>query len=295
MKVYDFELHIELKGTKNPSEIFNHLSGFYNKLLVLDRHIVYNISVGTIIKYNLVAIETTSVATKVKQILINTPINYSKNGIETTTWLPDLLVHIKCKILRVIALKQVSSRKDLDKLTDEINRKIKKEIPSYLLFFSVNNYFILNIIKEISIQASELKRGDYLYFKSAKNKVKLTNRSLVDISKIVDELEKANISQEIIEILKIKTIDLSSNISCWKFKRAGEFIDVKITDEAWLEQYYNRKFVIQPNDYLKINLKIIHTMSSNTQKTTVIYQAIKVISIIPPNHIENNGQLEIPY
>ena len=295
MTAYDFELNIELKGTKNPSEVFNHLSGFYDKLLVLDRHIVYNISVDTKIEYDLVDIQFESITSRIKQVLINTPGDYLKDGVKPTDWLSDLLVHIKYKTLKAIELQQISSKKGLDKLTDEINRKIKKETPSHLLFFSVNNYYILNTVKEISIQTNKLKRGEYFSFKSGRNKVKLTNKSFIDIPKILNELGDASIAQERVEVLKIKMMDLLSDSSCWKLKREGLPIDIKITDEVWLEKYHNRKIVIQPNDYLKFNLKIIHTTSSNTQKPRVNYEATKIISVIPPSHIENHGQLEIPY
>ncbi|MBE7648537.1 hypothetical protein [Tenacibaculum finnmarkense] len=290
---HDFELNIELKGVKNPSKVFDHLSGFYDKLLVLDRHIVYNISVEAKVEYDLVDIQFEAISTKIKQILVNTPGDYLKNGIKPTAWLGDLLVHIKYKTLKAIELQQISSKKGLDKLTNEINRKIKKETPSHLLFFSVNNYYILNTVKEISVQTSKLKRGEYFCFKSGKNKAKLTNKSFVDVPKILSELGDASIAQERVEVLKIKTMDLLSDNSYWKLQREGAPIDVKITDEAWLEEYHNRKFVIQPNDYLKFNLKIIHTSSSN--KPRVSYQATKIISVIPPSHIENHGQLEIPY
>ncbi|WBX73151.1 hypothetical protein PG913_09720 [Tenacibaculum pacificus] len=295
MTAYDFELNLELKGTKNPSEVFNHLSGFYDKLLVLDRHIVYNISVDAKVDYDLVDIQFESVATKIKQILVNTPGDYPKEGVKPTNWLGDLLVYVKYKTLKAIELQQISSKAGLDKLTNEINRKIKKETPSHLLFFSVNNYYILNTVKEISVQTSKLKRGEYFCFKSGRNKAKLTNKSFVDVPKILNELGDASIAQERVEVLKIKTMDLLSDSSCWKLKREGIPIDVKITDEAWLDDYHNRKVVIQPNDYLKFNLKIIHTTSSSMQKPRVTYEATKIITVIPPSHIENHGQLEIPY
>ncbi|MBE7628372.1 hypothetical protein [Tenacibaculum piscium] len=291
---YDFELNLELKGIKNPSKVFNHLADFYDKLLILDKHIVYNISVDTSVEYNLVAVDFETMTTKIKQVFLNVPAR-NQRDIDNVAWLGALLVYIKYKTLKAIELQQISSKKGLDKLTDEINRKIKKEAPSHLLLFSVNNYYVLNCVKAFSVQASKLKRGEYFCFKIGKNKAKLTSKSFIDVPKILNELGDGTIAQERVEVLKINTMDLLSDSSCWTLKREGTPIDVKITDEFWLSEYHARKFVIQPNDYLKFNLKIIHTTSSNTQKPQIRYEATKIMGVIPPSHIENHGQLEIPY
>ena len=65
---------------------------------------------------------------------------------------------------------------------------------------------------------------------------------------------------------------------------------MKILHKEWLYDYHNRKIVIQPNDYLKIDLKIIYTTNSNTLKPVVNYEALKVIEVIPPDKIESNNQ-----
>ena len=291
MKEYDFELNLEFQGTKNPSEAFSQLSSFYDKLLALDKHIVYNISVETKMEYDLIDIQFGSIITKIKQVFVNIPDDVLKDALNPSAWLGHLLVYIKHRSLKAVENQEIGSKKDLDKLTNEMNKKIKEQSPSNLMVLSVNNYYILNTINDITLQAKKLKKGESFYFKSGKKKAKVNNKCFVDMPKILKELGDTTLEQERIETLKIKTMDLLSDSSYWKLMREGKTIDVKITDSKWLDDYHNRKYVIQPNDYLKLHLKIIYTTSSNLKKPKISYEATKIISVIPPNNIEDDGQI----
>ncbi|WP_428740878.1 hypothetical protein [Tenacibaculum sp.] len=292
-KEFDFELNLEFEGNKNPSEVLKQLSSFYDKLLVLDKHILYNISIEAKIEYDLVDIQFGSILTKIKQVFINIPDDVLKDVLNPSSWLGHLLVYIKHRTLKAIESEEVKSKNDLDKLTDDINKKIKENAPSNKMVLSVNNYYILNTINDINIQAKKLKNGEYISFKSGKKKARINNKSFIDMPKILKELGDTTIEQERVEVLKIKTMDLLSDSSYWKLKREGKSIDVRITDNMWLDEYHKRKHVIQPNDYLKLQLKIIYTTSPNKNKPKVTYEATKVFSVIPPDEIEDDGQTSI--
>jgi hypothetical protein len=60
--------------------------------------------------------------------------------------------------------------------------------------------------------------------------------------------------------------------------------------QEWLDQYHNRKVIIQPNDYLKIDLKITYITSTGSIKPTIHYEALKVLEVIPPDKIETDNQ-----
>ena len=290
---FDFELNLEFEGAKNPSEAFSLLSNFYDKLLAYDKHVLYNISTDAKLEYDLVGVEFGSIKTKIKQILANVPDDYLKDILNPSAWVGHLLVYIKHRTLKAVEEKEIESKVDLEKLTEEINNQIKEQLPSNQMFLSVDNYYILNTINDITLQAKKLKKGEAICFKSGKKKAKVNNKSSLDMSKILNELGESTIEQERIEVLKIKTMDLLSDSSYWKLKREGKTIDVKIIDSAWLDNYHKRKFVIQPNDYLRLKLKIIHTISPNKSKTKTTYEAVKVYSVIPPDNIEDDGQINI--
>lgn len=292
-KEYDFELDLEFEGNKSPSEAFNQLAKFYEKLIILDKHIAYNILVDTKVEYDLVDIEFGSIKTKIRQVFTDIPDDVLKDILNPTAWFGHILVYVKHRLLKSIENNELTTKKDLDKITNDININIKKLAPKNLMILEVNNFYILNTINEITLQTKKLKKEESFFFKSKKGKAKINNKCFIDMPKILKEMGNETIQQERIETLKIKTMDLLSDNTYWKLKREGKTIDVKILDSEWLLKYHNRQFVIQPNDYLKLQLKIIYTTSQNFDKPKVTYEAIKVYEIIPPNDIEDDGQVNM--
>jgi hypothetical protein len=290
---YDFELDLEFEGKKNPSEAFNQLAKFFEKLIVLDKHIAYNILIESKIEYDLVDIEFGSIKTKIRQVFTNIPDDVLKDVLNPTAWLGHILIFVKHRILKSVENKEISNKADLDRVTNEININIKKLAPKNLMILEVNNYYVLNTINEITLQTNKLKKEENFFFKSKNGNVKINNSSFVDMPKILKEMGNETIQQERIETLKIKTMDLLSDNTYWKLIRENKTIDVKIIDLTWLEKYHDRQFIIQPNDYLKLQLKIIYTTNQNFDKPRITYEAIKVFEIIPPKNIEDDGQIDL--
>lgn len=293
IKDFDFELNLEFEGNKNPSEAFIQLAKLYEKLIDFDKHIAYNISVDSKVEYDLVDIEFGSIKTKIKQIFINIPDDVLKDVLNPSAWFGHLLVYVKHRLLKSIENNELTSKKDLDKITNDINLNIKKLAPKNLMILEVNNYYVLNTINDITTQTKKLKKNEAFSFKSKKGIAKIDNRNFVDMPKILKEMGDETFQQERVEILKIKTMDLLSDNTYWKLIREGKTVDVKILDADWLEKYHNRQFIIQPNDNLKLQLKIIYTTSHNFDKPKITYEALKVIEIIPPKETEEDEQTNL--
>ena len=113
------------------------------------------------------------------------------------------------------------------------------------------------------------------------------------MAKILYELGDQRIEQKRIEVLKVKSIDLLSDVAKWKLIRMGKQIDVSILDKEWLTKYHNRLIPIQPNDYMKIELKITYTSTGLSPKPLIQYEAIKVFEVIPPELYEKDTQGDI--
>ena len=113
------------------------------------------------------------------------------------------------------------------------------------------------------------------------------------MAKLLYELGGQKIEQQRIETLKVKSLDLLSDKASWKLIRQGKQIDVKILDKEWLDDYHHRKVVIQSNDYLRLELKIIYSTNSTSLKPVVCYEALKVLEVIPPDRIEDDNQNEL--
>jgi hypothetical protein len=287
---YDFELNLNFEGHKNPVEAFGQMAKMYERLITIDKHILYNILPNARVEYELADIEFSSIKSKVAQILKGIPDDILKDIANPGKLLGHALVNIKHRILKAVEKNEVQSKHELEAVTKDINKEIKQLSSTTVIILEVNNYFVLNAINDIATEGRKLKKTESFDFKSKKGVAKINNSSSVNMAKILFELGDQKFEQQRVEILKVKTLDLLSDKANWKLIREGKQIDVKILHQEWLDQYHNRKVIIQPNDYLKIDLKITYITSTGSIKPTIHYEALKVLEVIPPDKIETDNQ-----
>ncbi len=290
---FDFELNLNFQGHKNPVEAFGQMAKMYEKLIAIDKHILYNILPNAGVEYELADIEFSSIKSKVIQLLRNIPDDILKDIANPGKLLGHTLVGIKHRILKAVETNEVQSKQTLEKVTKDINKDISKLSSSTVIILEVNNYFVLNTINDIGIESRKLKNTESYEYKSTEGDAKIKNKSSVDMAKILYELGSQKIEQQRIETLKIKNLDLLSNKANWKLIREGKQIEVKILHKEWLDEYHKRQIIIQPNDYLKIDLKITYSTSAHSLKPTVTYEALKVIEVIPPDKFEKDNQIDL--
>lgn len=290
---YDFELDLLFESNKNPSEALHQLAKMFDELLIFDKHLLYNIIANSTVEYQLVDIEIGSLKTKIIQIFTAIPDDFLKEILNPVNWPGLLLVEIKHRLLKAIQNNEIQNKTCLELVTNDINNEMKKLIPPQIIYLELNSDYILNTANEITIQSSKLKEKELFVFKSKGRTVSINNQVSIDMPKILDELESKTIEQQRIETLKVKTIELLSDNTKWKLMREGKGIDVKISDKEWLDKYHSRKIIIQPNDYLKVDLKITHITNQNSKKPIVTYEAITVLDVIPPDDIETKNQVNL--
>ncbi len=289
-KDFDFELDLIFSGQKNPVEAFGQIAKMYERLLSIDQQILYNILPSAKLEYELIDLEYSSIKSKVNQVFKSIPDDVLKDILNPAKLFGHLLVYAKKRIIKATETNEVQSVESLQKITNDINKEIKKLPTTTIIILEVNNYFVLNAINELSIEGHKLKKEEYFDYKSKAGNARIGNNSSVNMAKLLYELGGQTLEQRRIETLKVKTLDLLSDKASWKLIRQGKQIEVKILHKGWLDDYHNRKIVIQPNDYLKLDLKITYTTSSNTLKPIVCYEALQVLEVIPPEQIEGTNQ-----
>jgi hypothetical protein len=289
-KDFDFELDLIFSGQKNPVEAFGQIAKMYEKLLSIDQQILYNILPSAKLEYELIDLEYSSIKSKVNQILKSIPDDVLKDILNPGKLFGHLLVYIKKRLIKATETNEVQSVDSLQKITNDINKEIKKLPSTTIIILEVNNYFVLNAINEISIEGRKLKKEEYFEYKSKAGNARVGNANSVNMAKLLYEIGGQTLEQQRIETLKVKTLDLLSDKASWKLIRQGKQIEVKILHKEWLDDYHNRKIVIQPNDYLKVDLKITYTTNTNTLKPIVCYEALQVLDVIPPDKIEGTNQ-----
>jgi hypothetical protein len=289
-KDFDFELDLIFSGQKNPVEAFEQIAKMYEKLLSIDQQVLYNILPSAKLEYELIDLEYSSIKSKVNQILKSIPDDILKDIANPGKLLGHLLVYIKRRLIKATETNEVQSVENLQKVTTDINKEIKKLPSTTIIILEINNYFVLNAINELGVEGRKLRREEYFEYKSKAGNARVGNNSSVNMAKLLHELGGLTLEQQRIESLKVKSLDLLSDKASWKLIRQGKQIEVKILHKEWLDDYHNRKIIIQPNDYLKVDLKITYTTNSNTKKPIVSYEALKVLDVIPPDKMENNNQ-----
>lgn len=290
---FDFELDLIFSGQKNPVEAFVQIAKMYEKLLSIDQQVLYNILPSAKLEYELIDLEYSSIKSKVNQILKSIPDDILKDITNPGKLLGHLLVYIKRRLIKATETNEVQSVENLQKVTTDINKEIKKLSANNIIILEVNNYFILNAINELSIEGRKLKKNEYFEYKSKAGNARIGKNHSVNMAKLLYELGGQTLEQQRTETLKVKTLDLLSDKASWKLIRQGKQIEVKILHKEWLEDYHNRKIIIQPNDYLKVDLKITYATNANTLKPVVTYEALKVFEVIPPDILENDNQSDL--
>lgn len=287
---YDFELDLNFSGQKSPGEAFIQIAKMYEKLLSLDQQILYNLVPSAKIEYELVDLEYSSIKSRVNQALKNIPDDALKDILNPAKLFGHLLVFIKRRLIKATEENEIQSVESLTKVTNELNTEIKKIPITNTIILEVNNYFVLNAINDLGLEGRKLRKGEYFEYKSKAGNATIGNGNSVDMGKLLHELGAQTLEQKRVEVLKVKTLDLLSDKASWKLLRQGKQIEVKILHKEWLDDYHNRKIVIQPNDYLKLDLKITYTTNANNPKPIVSYEALQVFEVIPPNNIEGDNQ-----
>ena len=290
IKEFDFELDLIFFGQKNPVEAFGLIGKIYEKLLSIDQQILYNVLPSAKLEYELIDLEYSSIKSKVNQILKSIPDDVLKDILNPAKLFGHLIVYIKKRLIKATETNEIQSVESLQQVTDDINKEIRKLPSTTIIILEINNYFVLNAINELGIEGRKLKMEEYFEYKSKAANARIGNSSSVNMGKLPYELGGQTLEQQRFETLKVKTLDLLSDKASWKLIRQGKQIEVKILHKQWLDEYHNRKIVIQPNDYLKLDLKITYTTNTNTLKPIVSYEALKVLEVIPPEKIEGSNQ-----
>ena len=289
-KDFDFELNLIFSGQKNPTEAFGQIGKMYERLLSIDQQILYNILPSAKLEYELIDLEYSSIKSKVNQILKSIPNDVLKDILNPAKLFGHLLVYVTKRLIKATETNEVQSVESLQKVTNDINKEIKKLPSTTIIILEINNYFVLNAINELGIEGRKLKKEEYFEYKSKAGNARIGNSSSINMTKLLYELGGQTLEQQRIETLKVKTLDLLSDKASWKLIRQGKQIEVKILHKEWLHDYHNRKIIIQPNDYLKLDLKITYTTNNNTLKPIVSYEALQVLEVIPPDKIEGTNQ-----
>lgn len=287
-----FEVNLLFREEKNAIEAFNQILRFYEVLNDFDRLLTRNISQDIIPEYFLQDVEYGSIKTKLVQILKGIPDELLKD-LQLRKIIGYFLVKLKYKLIKLLSdEKEIASKEQVQRLTDEVNNEIKEIGNNYTIIVTqVNNYFILNAIDDLAKEVNNLKDKELLEYKSSAGNTFIQKGIVVNKPKILSELGQRQIVNETREILKLKKVDLLSDESRWDFLQGKKLIKAKMLDKTWLDSFHQREVSIKPEDALLVTLRTTHTYTPNFDDKKTECEIVEVHSVISPE-ADNSQQFD---
>jgi hypothetical protein len=281
-----FQLNLLFEGEKSPVDAFNQMKEIFKTLSSLDNTFLSSIDNGIEASYAIQSIEFSSIKTRIAQIIREIPDEAIKE-LEWKKIIGHFLVNIKYLVLKYLDDNQAIEGKDeLEQLSKRLESEKLKTLNKHgYIITEVNSYKLVNVLEQVVVTAAKLKDGERIEYKSAAGNAQITNKITFNKAKVLWELGDTASVNETIEVLKIKRIDLLSNNGNWSFMLGGKPIDVRITDQDWLDKYHARDYPLLPEDSLKVKLKVSYVNNKDGKIVKPTYEVVKVIDIIYP---ENN-------
>lgn len=288
-----FEVNLLFKESKSAIEAFNQIIKFYEVLYDFDKAIVRNIGQSFIPDYGLEDVEFSSIKTKLLQLLKSIPDELIKDP-QLKKAIGYFLVKAKYWFIKLLAdEKEITSKEQIQKVTDKINEEIKEIGNTYqIIITQVNNYIILNAVDDLAKETNNLKEKELLEYKSKAGTTFIQKGIYINKPKILSELGQRTIVNETTEILKIKKVDMLSEEPKWDFLQGKKNLQAKMLDKNWVDDFHNRKVTIKPEDALMVTLRTTHTYNPNFDDKKTDCEVIKVLSVITPDN-ESSHQMKL--
>lgn len=280
-----FEVNLLFKENKSAIEAFNQILKFYEVLYDFDKAIVRNVGQSFIPDYGLEDVEFSSIKTKLSQLLKAIPDELIKDP-QIKKAIGYFLVKAKYWFIKLLAdEKEITSKEQIQKVTDKINEEIKEIGNTYqIIITQVNNYIILNAVDDLAKETNNLKEQELLEYKSKAGSTSIQKGIYINKPKILSELGQRTIVNETTEILKIKRVDMLSEEPRWGFLQGKKNLHAKMLDKNWLDDFHNRNVTIKPEDALLVTLRTTHTYNPNFDDKKTDCEVIKVLSVITPDN-----------
>lgn len=279
-----FELNYLFEDKKDIFQSLKNVEALYHTLHDFDRLVIKHIFKESNVEYILVDLEYSSFKTKVEQIIKSIPDELLKKP-DIKTLVGILLIKLKYWLLKKLNDdNEITTKEQIIEISDKINEEIKKiSKDSELLTTEISNYSVLDVVADLSIKANNLKENESLEYKSQFGNALLHRGKNVNKQKILVELGSKTERSETTEIIKPKKIDLLNSESSWNCIMNGKSVSIKILDTDWLEKYHKQIENVLSGDSLKVKLLTTYIYNSETPKTNITYEVLKVEKIIKPD------------
>jgi hypothetical protein len=274
------------KESENPSRVFRSMSELIDSFQEIDKSLVTSIDVNIEPILLLEDIEAGSIKVWLRNLLKLIP-DDAAYGLDWKPIVGQYLVRAKKAMIDFLGKKTtISNADEIKPLEDEIYKLAEKTEVRWLPAYTrIPPKQILEGIQKISQSLSHLTEGDRANYVVPDEPVSEFNLTFYIAPESIDDLlAKETLTSESEMLLKVKKPDYLSE-SMWDMRHGTGVIQVRISDNEWLERFQNRRIDVLPGDSLRAKVQIINKYDTDNELISTHYDATKILEVISaPNH-----------
>lgn len=278
--IYEIKIEFE-ENTRNPSNIFYSMGKMIDSMNNLDNVLVESLPCMCEMDIMLESIETGSLRTRLKTILMD----IDDEDLKELNWkkiIGRFLVRAKYKIIDIIDKSEtIKTKNDIKIVMNSINTIAQEEFSGYNINPNVSTSRMLDALSTISDAMKQLGENEKVIYISSEGSVvfnKNFNLSQEDIELLLTE---KNVTSTTKEILVVKKPDYLGK-SKWEFyhKEKEKIIYVKLLDDLWLNAFQAGNIDLRPGDSMDVSLETSISLDSEMREVSTSYYLHKVYKII---------------
>lgn len=277
-----FELVVGFKkDSGDPSRVFKSMTGLIEAVQSLDKNLSYSISSNVRTTVVLHDIQASSLKARLRNIVEDLPDEALKQA-EFRPLIGHFLVKAKHKVIDWCSdKKEITNKTDIKQLQNDIKQLAEetdiKQIPAYV---EPDTESLLLDINSVRNALAILEADDYATFESEEGISRFNKEMKISAEIIQEYLTREKIVSTGEKIFKVKKPDYLG-FSMWAFKYQRKSIDVKISDEKWLNAFQKRDVQVLPGDSVRAIVREEVSYGFDNEVIQSHYEIIEVLEVLP--------------
>lgn len=272
----DFE-----RRSEDPGRVFRAMSDLIEALYRFDVDLVRSINVRVDPKLLLQEVETGSIRTWLRTVLLQT----NDEALTNLDWKPQVgqyLVKAKYRALKWLDGKEtISDRAQVKELQQDLLRLAEEtSVAALPTFEPIPENRLLDDLQAVGDGLSQLQPGDGIVYISPQGELVVNRQFRVTSEQIEDLLTQEIVSGESELLLMVKKPDYLGE-SKWEFRYQERTIEAKILHEDWLHRFQAREIDVRPGDCLRARVRADIRRGFDGAEVSKNYYVLEVLDVVP--------------
>ncbi len=278
----DYEIKVEFSpGSYDPARIFQAMAGLIGAFEEFDDHLAASISARLRPALTLEEVRTSSLVAKLRNIL-ETVDDEALKELDWKKFVGSYLVRGKKFLVEWLRKREnVRSRSELEELRDRLLELARETNVLWLeVYEPIPIKILVADLLRLERSFAPLQESDRALLTVGGEEIEI-NISFALSEGPLEELAAERVVLETRErTMAVKKPDYLGR-SMWEMKDEGHTVQVKISDEDWLDGFQTRDIPVRPGDSLRAQVRTRVGFDENNQVIFSHYEVRKVEEVIP--------------